>query len=112
MVVGNQEMKKEEREEQLRDKADRKRKNNLSVGLKPSTPTKEVRLRKTSSTTTNGGDGGGSDNYTRANTPPVTSSTRDVTSQIQLSRRRSRTFTQGFLSYLDFSYFRVLVNWV
>ena len=93
MVVGHQEMKKEEREEQIRDKADRKRKVKLSVGLKPSTPTTEVRIRKTSANSHMG-----SARSSRAGTPPLTSSSRVASPN--LTRRRSRTFTSGFFDFL------------
>jgi len=46
MVVGHQEMQKEEREEIIRDKADRKRKKTLAKDLKPSTPSHGVRIKK------------------------------------------------------------------
>ena len=102
MVVGHQEMKKEEREEQIRDKADRKRKDKLSVGLKPSTPTTEVRVRKNSSNTQPGANSRiGSARSSRVGTPPLTSSSRVASPS--MTRRRSRTFTSGlfFISFFS-----------
>ena len=94
MVVGHQEMKKEEREELIRDKADKKRKKTLARGLKPMTPSTEMRVQSLSSNPGGIRSRAGSARSSRANTPPPTASPR-LTSPFPLERRRSRTFTEG-----------------
>lgn len=86
--MGHQEMQKEEREEIIRDKADRKRKKTLAKDLKPSTPSHGVRIKKNTVTIR------AASPRMRTMSPP--SSSPRAQSPVSMGRRRSRTFTEGF----------------